>query len=373
MRALALRWAVPALGLMLAACSSTEKFKPTELAANAASLPVQQVWTQQIGAVGFPMAVRLVGKTAFLAASDGTVVALETATGRELWRAATGARLTAGVGSDGDISAVVSVGNELVALQQGRVVWRAQLEAQTYTAPLVAGGRVFVITANRAVQAFDGQSGRKLWSQPRPGEALVLKQAGVIVAVGDTLVVGQGGRLVGMNPNNGSVRWDVPVATSRGTNDVERLIDIVGPASRNGAVVCVRSFQSLVGCVDTQRGHLVWSKKSLGFAGLGGDATRTYGVEGDSKLLAWNLADGERAWTQEGLQHRGLSGAVAVGNAVLVGDSGGLVHVLSADKGSFLNRVSTDGSAIEVAPVAADGLAIVVTRAGGVYGLKPGP
>ncbi len=363
---------VVTMAAALAACSSTEKFKPAELAANPATQPVRQVWNHQIGPVGFALAPKVVGKSVLLAAGDGTVVELDAASGKEHWRVATGARLTAGVGSDGSVSAVVNTANELVAVQQGRVLWRAQLEAQTYTAPLVAGGRVFVVTANRTVQAFDGQSGRRLWVQQRPGEALVLKQSGVILAVGDTLVVGQGARLVGMNPNNGSVRWDAAVATSRGTNDVERLIDIVGPAWRTGSTVCVRAFQSQLGCVDAQRGQLVWSKRSQGFVGLSGDATRVFGVESDSKMLAWNQTDGERAWTQESLQHRGLGAPLAIGNTVLVADNAGMVHVFSAEKGQLLNRLTTDGSAIEVAPVAADGLAIVVTRNGGVYALKPG-
>ena len=33
----------------------------------------------------------------------------------------------------------------------------------------------------------------------------MLRQAGVMLAVGDTLVVGQAGRLAGLNPLNGSV------------------------------------------------------------------------------------------------------------------------------------------------------------------------
>jgi outer membrane protein assembly factor BamB len=93
---------------------------------------------------------------------------------------------------------------------------------------------VFRAGADRSVTAFDGQTGRRLWSQQRPGEPLVLRQAGVLLAVGDTLVAGLAGRLVGMNPVNGSVRWDAPIATPRGTNDVERLVDLVGGVSRDG-------------------------------------------------------------------------------------------------------------------------------------------
>jgi hypothetical protein len=135
------------------------------------------------------------------------------------------------VGSDGKLAAVVTTANDVVALADGKVLWRQKLPAQVYAAPLVAGARVFVLAADRSVTAFDGQTGRRLWTQQRPGEALVLRQAGVILAVGDTLVVGQAGRLVGMNPINGSARWDAPIATPRGTNDIERLVDLVAGVS----------------------------------------------------------------------------------------------------------------------------------------------
>ncbi len=80
-------------------------------------------------------------------------------------------------------------------------MWRQTLPSQVFTAPLIAGGRVFVLAADRSVSAFDLATGKKLWSQARTGgDALVLKQSGVILAVGDTLVVGAAGRMVRTQP-----------------------------------------------------------------------------------------------------------------------------------------------------------------------------
>ena len=64
-----------------------------------------------------------------------------------------------------------------------------------FTPPLVAGRRVFVLGADRSLNAFDAASGARLWQQNRPGDALSLRQAGLLMAVGDTLVAGQQGRL----------------------------------------------------------------------------------------------------------------------------------------------------------------------------------
>jgi outer membrane protein assembly factor BamB len=241
----------------------------------------------------------------------------------------------------------------------------------SYTAPFVAGARVFVLGADRSVGAFDGATGRRLWTQARPGEPLVLRQSGVMLAVADTLVVGQGGRLAGLNPLNGGIRWEAPVAVARGINDVERLVDLVGRVSRVGDNVCARAFQAAVGCVDAARGQVVWTQKSNGSEGVGGDGSTVFGTESDSKVVAWNRDNGQRTWTNDKLLHRGLGTPLALGRSVVVGDEFGFVHMLSREDGSLLNRLATDGSAIAAAPVVVGNTMIVVTRNGGVYGFTP--
>ena len=351
--------------------SSNEKPVPAELAPNPALIGVRQAWTARLGPVAMPLSAQVSGNTVALASSDGTVVALDAASGRETWRASVGGPIAAGVGSDGKVAAVVTRANEVVALADGKVLWRQKLSALAYTAPFVAGGRVFVLAADRSVSAFDGQNGSKLWVQQRPGEPLVLRQSGVMLAVGDTLVAGQAGRLAGLNPSNGSIRWEAPIATPRGTNDIERLVELVGTVSRVGDTVCARAFQASVGCVNAARGTVLWTKPANGSEGLGGDPQNVFGTESDGKLVAWRRDTGERAWVTDRLLHRGLTAPLAVGRSVVVGDSTGLVHMLSREDGSLLNRMSTDGSAIAAAPVLAGNTLVVVTRNGGVYGFVP--
>lgn len=360
------------LALTLAGCASApDKPKPAELGPNAALVGVRLAWNARVSQVAFPLEVSVQGNQIAVAGSDGAVLALDAATGRELWRAKVGEALAAGVGSDGRLAAVVTRSNQVVLLEGGRELWRQKLAAQTYTAPLVAGGRVFVLAADRSVTAFDGRSGRKLWSQQRPGEPLVLRQAGVLLPVRDTLVVGLSGRLVGLDPSQGSVRWEAPLASPRGTNDVERLVDLVGRVSRQGEVVCARAFQAAVGCVDASRGTVLWSKPANGAEGVHGDERLLFGSESDGKLVAWRRADGERAWVTDRLQFRGLTAPLALGRSVVVGDSTGLVHLLSREDGSPLNRLATDGSGIAAAPAVAGDTLVVVTRAGGIFGFRP--
>ena len=176
--------AVIALAVVLGACSSKpERPKPADLAPSAALIGVRQAWTARVGEVTFPLQAQVSGNTLAVAGGDGTVALLDAASGRDIWRGSAGAPLSAGVGSDGKVAAVVTTANDVVAMADGKVLWRQKLPAQVYAAPLVAGARVFVLAADRSVTAFDGQTGRRLWAQQRPGEPPTLPQAGVRVHV----------------------------------------------------------------------------------------------------------------------------------------------------------------------------------------------
>ena len=364
-------WSFGAIFVVAIAGCGSSKPKPADLGPNHSLLDVSQVWTANIGAIKFPLEVRASEGSVAVAASDGSVALLEAVSGKELWRTSVDAPLAAGVGGSGTRLAVVTRGNDLVAIDSGAVSWRTKQPVPMYTPPLVAGGRVFVLSADRSVAAFDGASGRRLWLQQRPSEPLSLRQAGLLMPVGDTLVAGLSGRMVGMDPSNGNPRWEVAIAAPRGTNDVERLVDLVDHVSRLGDVVCARAFQAAVGCVDTARGVLVWTKPADGFEGLSGDDKLVFGTESDGTVKAWRRADGDVAWSTDRLKYRRLTAPLVLGRSVVIGDNTGLVHFLSREDGSPLTRIATDGSPVVSAPVVVGNTLIVVTQRGGVFAFRP--
>jgi outer membrane protein assembly factor BamB len=367
---------LPIVGLvtvgLLAACSSgTKKPQPTELPPVAALMGTRLAWSAQVGEGHASLVPLAVAGRVFVAGKSGTVAALDAATGKDVWRLNLATPLAAGVGSDGQMAAVITGNNQLVAIADGREIWRVRLLARSFTTPLVAGQRVFVLTADRTVTAFDGKTGARLWSQNRPAEPLVLSQTGALLAVGDTLVAGLSGRLAGLNPVNGAVRWEAPVANARGTNEVERLVDIVGPVSRIGNSVCARAYSAAVGCVDASRGTVVWTRPAQGTTGVHGDDRLVFGSETNGRFQAWQRGTGEPAWGIDRLKYRGLSAPLAVGRVVAVADASGLVHLVSREDGSEMTRLTTDGSPIEAAPVLAGDALVVQTRNGGVYAWRP--
>jgi outer membrane assembly lipoprotein YfgL len=373
-----LRAAVATLAVALVGGCSTisslfgpERPKPKDLEPIVAPISVQKAWSQNIGKVEFPLTVAVNGNVLTLAASDGTVVAVEAASGRTLWRTNIGASISAGVGSDGKVTSVITRSGELVALESGQIKWKKPIGVRVATAPLVAGARIFVLGVDRSVQAFDATDGLKLWQVQRPGDPLTLQQTGVLAPFKDTLIVGQGPRMAGIDPGSGALRWEVPLGSPRGANEVERLADLIGPVVRINDLVCARSFQAAVGCVDAQLGNVAWTKTTGGTDAIGGDGEMLFGADASDRVSAWRTVTGDIVWTNESLMFRGVGAPAAIGQSVVVGDLEGTLYWLSRAKGESQARVATDGSAVSTPPVVVEGLLIVVTRGGGVFAFRP--
>jgi outer membrane assembly lipoprotein YfgL len=358
------------LAAMIVGCAA-DKPKPSALENYAPKIAGRLVWQAQLGRLGYGMVPAVRDGVFYVASGDGDLRALNAETGAVIWRQQAGSAIAAGVGADGRFASLVTRDNEVITYDNGREVWRKRVPASVVTPPLVAGERVFVMSVDRVVHAFDAVDGRRLWVLQRPGDALTLSQAGVLAVWRNTLLVGQGPRLAGVDPVKGAVQWEVPMATPRGSNEVERLADLVGPAVRLGDRICVRAFQSAVGCTDAARGASLWSRNVGGTGGVGSDAERVFGADASDRITAWRATNGDVLWSTEKLLYRGLSGAAAVGPVVVFGDSEGFVHFLSAATGEQQLRLPTDGKAVVGTPVLSGTTMLVVTAEGGLFAFRP--
>lgn len=359
-----------AAAALLAGCGSSSKPKPASLESFTPSQTVRTLWSVRVGQADGPMSLAVGNGAVTAASSDGQIVAIDPANGRELWKGQVGTKISAGVGSDGRYAAAVTADNELVVLDGGKPLWRDRLPGRVITAPLVAGERVFVQSVDRSVRAYDVQDGRWLWNFQRPGsDPLALAQSGVLAAFRDTLVVGVGSRLIGLDPLRGTVRQEASLGLPRGTNEVERLSDLVGPPTRSEDDLCVRAFQLAVGCVDMNRGTLRWSRPQAGYQGLAADDRIVVGADSADRLTAWRAESGEVVWRIDRFQHRSLSTPVLWGGLIAVGDYDGQLHFLSSSDGRTVARVSLNG-ALSGAPKVVDGTLLVATRDGTLYALR---
>ncbi|CAN1574041.1 COG1520 FOG, WD40-like repeat [Burkholderiaceae bacterium] len=345
--------AVLALSLSLASCGlfgADDRNKPTPLTSFLPGLSAQMAWKTQIGSgSGLGFAPTIVESSAYAATPDGAVIKVDLQTGSVVWRATVDKKLSAGVGSDGKITAVATREGAVVALDEsGQVKWRAQATSDVSVPPIVGYGVVVVRSGDYRVQAFNAETGDRIWSVQRPGPALALRApARMVMLEGLVVTAIPGGKLLGINAVSGDVQWEGTVAVPKGSTDLERVIDVVGAPVVLGKVMCAVSYQGRVVCFDIAAGgRPAWFKDFSSLAGLALDNRHVYAPSQTDVVTALSLKNGDAVWTQDALSHRKLTSPAAVGVALALGDFEGNVHFLAQDDGRMLARTVVGGGAI---------------------------
>jgi outer membrane protein assembly factor BamB len=124
-------------------------------------------------------------------------------------------------------------------------------------------------------------------------------------------------------------------------------------------------------CFEVLSGTSIWARDLSSIAGVGADARNLYITDDRNAIVALDKSNGASLWKQDKLFGRGVTGPLALGRYVVVGDFEGYVHFLSREDGSFAARIATDGSAILVPPLALDMSSFLVqTRNGGVFAIS---
>jgi outer membrane protein assembly factor BamB len=372
----AARIAAAAAVALLAGCGlfGEKKTPPSPLPEFQPSLNVSTAWRLSIGSLRDSFLQPAVVENALYAANAGGVVLrVDPASGNQVWRTDVDARISAGVGADGFTVAVATPRGEVIALDaDGKVRWRAQVSSDVLSPPLVGRGVVVVRSTDHRLTAFEAESGKRRWVFNRQLPPLTLRASTEMAFAGDNVLVGYpGGRLVAVALANGAARWEAAVSEPKGTTEVERLADVLGPIAVAGGQACAASFQGRVMCADAGTGSLRWARELSAGAGVARDSRSVYAVDAASQVQALAAEGGASIWRNERLTHRQLTTPLALPGAVVVGDLEGYVHFLSPAEGSLLARLRVDSSRILARPLAWNDNAVVLTTDGTLMLLTP--
>ncbi len=374
------RFAVPVACAMtvlaMTACSSKdERRTPTPLTEFKPALTVERAWKADVGKAGrYLFSPVAVGDAVYAAGANGTVAKIDGKTGKEIWRTKVHAHLTAGVGSDGTMTAVgAERGGVYVLDANGKELWKSNVPGEIVSPPLVGNGLVVVRTIDGQISAFNAATGELKWVYHNRAVPLNLRvSAGMTFAADAAVLAGfPGGGLAAINLKTGDDYWQAPVSFPKGVTEVERINDVTGAPTLVGAETCAVTFQGRIGCFDANSGRPIWEKPFSSASGVAQDSGTVAAADDWSVVMAFAADDGRPLWRNDKLKNRNLSVPLLLGPSVVLGDYQGFVHFLSRDDGSFVARVKTDGSAITAAPVIVGDTLVVQTHDGDLYGLRP--
>lgn len=225
------------------------------------AISADTVWSKSLSSAdGF--LVPAVYDDVVFAAGGKTLSRMNARSGEVEWSVSFDSPITAGVGSDGYVTAVgLEDGTLQVVDAEGKVSWSKKLTTDLASPPVVAHGLVIVRTLDTRVSAFEASSGDEEWIYQKNQPALTVRLPTGMLAHDTVLFVGQpNGHVVILDIPTGKAVFEFSIAQSKGITEVERLVDVVGYPAFSQDLVCAAAYQGALTCIDSQNGQTRWSQ-----------------------------------------------------------------------------------------------------------------
>ncbi|MEN8180125.1 MAG: outer membrane protein assembly factor BamB [Pseudomonadota bacterium] len=312
----------------------------------------------------------------FIADPDGEVMAVDTASGDEIWSKETDSELTGGPGVVGNLVLVGTGEAELLALdvESGDERWRRQVSSEVLSSPAGESGIAVVRTTDGRVIGLDAGTGDSRWNFDRSVPVLTLRGNSSPVVKDSQVFVGfANGKLACLALDTGNLLWESVIATSHGRTELERVVDIDADPVLVEDTVYAGSFQGGIAAISESSGVVLWKRKISTHAGLDASWREVYVTDSEDHIWALDATNGATLWQQQALHARRLSAPAIVDDYLVVGDLEGYLHWLAREDGRMLARTRPGGDGIRTKPLVVDGVVYVFDQNGRVIALQAKP
>jgi outer membrane protein assembly factor BamB len=336
----------------------------------------QRAWTADIGTGASRARPRLPSPVVgdgriYTMDSEHVVSAFATADGSRLWRVSVADgqsdrdAIAGGIAYENGRLFIASGFARVIALDAatGRELWRKRVASPMHADPTASGGRLFATTLDSKLIALDGASGAELWSHQAIGEtARLIGGGGPAVEAGVVVAPFSSGELVALRQENGRVLWTDSLATTRRLDELAALAQIhASPVIDRGGVFAI-SYGGVLAAIDLRSGSRVWEQDLGGLIRPWIAGNFIYQLTKDNELVCLSRSDGRVYWvtTLPAFENQKKqedpilwAGPVLAGDRLIVVGSTGRMLSVSPYDGSILGREQLrHGTA--VAPIVAE-------------------
>jgi outer membrane protein assembly factor BamB len=240
--------------------------------------------------------------------AQGLVSALDSGSGAVLWRHDTTPKdsdekaIGGGLAIDGETLYVTTGFGDVIALNAhgGTVKWQKPLLKPLRAAPTVADNRIYVVSIDNQMSALNAANGDILWHQEGIAESATLMGASSPAVSGDAVVIAyNSGEIFDLRVQNGRISWNYSLAAATQVGALPAIADIRGlPVIDRGRVYAI-SHSGRMAAIDARTGDRVWESEIGGIDTpvVAGDAVFVYG--GDSQLMALTRDGGRVIWVKQ--------------------------------------------------------------------------
>ncbi len=348
-----------------------EESEPKELVDIEQTLVVDKLWSAKVGGKSEFLRLALMpagdGKRVYAASHDGNVIAFEPGTGKRLWRADTGVRLSAGPAVGEGMVAVGGSDGDLVLLsaEDGAELWRRDVEGEVLAPPVIKDDLLVVYTIDGKLYVLSTFDGSENWSLEKNQPALTLRGSAAPVVVGTTVVAGfDNGRIMATSLLDGVTEWETVLSPPTGRSDLERLSDVDGVISVVGQDVYASGYQGRLAALAVESGQVLWARELSSHVGVSADWNNVYTATDNGEIVAMSRRTGAESWRNDALLRREPTLPVPFDRTVVVGDLEGYLHFFSNIDGRQVARKHLGKSLVSGVPVVIGGVLYVQNEAG---------
>lgn len=361
------------LGGLLAACGSDGPVRePAKLSGiDSPDFKPRILWSRSPGSGGGRLhtGLRLAVEPDVLVTADisGDVYALEPATGKRLWKAATGARVISGPSVSGDLVLLGTQDAEVIALKRsdGSLVWKAKVSSEVLAPPVGSGNIVIARCGDGKIFGLSVGGGARLWSFDRSVPPLVLRGMSAPAIDGNAVFAGlDNGRAVGLKLDSGELLWEQVVSAASGRSELERIVDVDADLLVANDGVFAVSFGGELAAVSVVDGRVAWRRPIKSYSGIALEGRRLAVTADDGVVWMLDGGTGAASWNSEALKYRGLSAPIIVRGRVVVADQDGYVHWMAEDDGRIVARAHAVGGPVRAPMVLKNDVLYVLDTSG---------
>lgn len=266
---------------------------------------------------------------------------------------------------------------EVVALDPatGNEIWRQDLDAPGTSAPTIFDDLAYIVGRDGRAWALELGSGRIRWTQSSPAsEANFAGGAGAAVSSDFAIFPFSTGEILASFPEGGLRRWSTVVTGQRDGQAASTISDIAADPVIDGRRVYVGNVSGRVVALEIANGDRIWTatEGAVGPVWPAGDSV--FLVNDLNELVRLDAADGTPIWhvtlpgfveNRERRQKTRFAhyGPILAGNRLIVASSDGVLRQFDPSSGALIGAVDIPGGAASN-PVVANGVLYVVTGRG---------
>jgi len=382
------KWLYPALAalLLLNGCSWIKSWgddddpdAPAELVEFEPTLKVGKVWSTGVGS-GLDKAGRQLWpaySSGSLYAADykGLLMAIDANNGNRRWEIKTKLPFTGGPGVSGNLLLMGTQDGEVYAFDanSGTQLWSATVTSEVLAAPAESDGIVVVRCIDGRVFGLDADTGRRVWIYDHSVPLLSLRgNAPPLLRAGVVFIGYDGGQVVALRQDDGTLMWEQTLVTTEGRTELERLSDIDGQLVFIASDLLVSSYKNRLASLAADSGRLLWFKDISSASGVVVDRVNLAVSDRDGNLWLVDRRNGAEFWKNNQLFHRGLTRPAIFGSFVVVGDQDGYLHWVNISDGIFAARAKVGGKGFSGPPLVVGNTLYVLTKKGELVAFRAG-